>query len=229
MTIFQYKSYGNELSPEKLVVFIHGYKSSMDDVTDNAKQLSMLLPDTVIVTPQATNEYKNNKLHYWYNVSLQDVKHIRRLPETPVDEIVDIYNQGGELLSVQAKAMNLFIDEIQKLYKVENTQTYIAGFSQGAMMAIYTALSRAKKVGGCFAFSGIVAGKDKLAEELASKPEVYMFHGKDDLSVQYKTLDFSVDWLIKHHINIQDYRYDNLSHEVVGDELIKMAEIIKAK
>lgn len=227
MSKFKYKSYGNTLNPKKLVVFIHGYKSSMDDLSPDMGLLSSLLPECVIVTPQSDKHHKNSKVLEWYDVSAYDVERKRRNPQTSVEEIVEIYNKAGEQLTIRAREMNEFIDEMQVLYRLNDECTYVAGFSQGAMMALFTALSRKGRVGGCFALSGIVAGKDCLAKELVSKPDVYMLHGKSDVTVQYKTLDFSIDWLKNHGVDVRVQEYENLTHKIINEEIVFMSQIIK--
>ena len=226
MPVYQYRSYGNVHNPDKLVIFIHGYRSSMDGVLAEATILSALLKNAVIVTPQSNKIRKNNNVREWYNVSEHDKEHKRRNPNTPIDEVIAIYNAAGEQLSVHASEMNGFITEMQSLYGVNDENTYVIGFSQGAMMAIYTSLSRKQKVGGCIALSGIVAGKDCLEKELHSRPDVYMFHGKDDVTVQYKTLNFSLDWLKAHNVNVKAYRIDDMPHIINPSELVQVADII---
>ena len=227
MSNFQYKCYGNTVNPKKLVVFIHGYKSSMSDLAADVGLLSSLLPDCLIVTPQSNKYHKNSGVLEWYDVSVYDTERKRRNPETPIDEIVEIYNQAGEQLSDRAREMNEFVDEMQSLYGLDDEWTYIAGFSQGAMMALYTALSRNGRVGGCFMLSGIVAGKDCLEKELKSRPIVYMLHGQSDITVQYRTLDFSARWLREHGIDVQVREYEGLAHKIVDAELEFVANVVK--
>lgn len=226
MALYQYKSYGNTVNPDKLIIFIHGYKSSMDQISAEAALLAIILKQAVIVTPQSNNMHKNSMIRQWYDVSDYDPERKRRNPETPLEEVVDIYNQAGQMLSERAAEMNDFIDEMQRIYGIDNKNTFISGFSQGAMMAIYTALSRREQVGGCFSLSGIVAGKDRLENDLRSKPPVYMLHGKDDVTVQYKTLDFSINWLQQHDVEVYDVRYDNLAHQITDTEIEFMAQVI---
>ena len=52
--------------------------------------------------------------------------------------------------------MNSFIDEQQKLWNISDENTYIMGFSQGAMISIYTSLTRKTKLAGCIAVAGIM-------------------------------------------------------------------------
>lgn len=227
MAKFKYKCYGNTVNPQKIVVFIHGYKSSIDDLAADMGLLSSLLPEYLVVTPQSDKHHKNSEMLEWYDVSVYDTERKRRNPETPVEEIIEIYNCAGEQLSINARDMNEFIDEMRDLYGIEDNCIYISGFSQGAMMALYTALSRKKRVGGCFMLSGVVAGKDYLEKEINSKPEVYMLHGKSDVTVQYKTLKFSVGWLKNHGIDVNVQEYENLAHKIIGNELEYIAEIVR--
>ena len=53
-----------------------------------------------------------------------------------------------------------------------------------------------------------------------------MFHGKDDVTVQYKTLNFSLDWLKKHNINVKAFRIDDLPHIINPSEIVQIANII---
>ena len=227
MSNFKYRSYGNTINPKKMVVFIHAYKSSMEDLVADMGLLSSLLPEYVIVTPQSNKYHKNSNMLEWYDVSVYDTERKRRNSETPVDEVMEIYNRAGEQLLDRAREMNEFIDEMQSLYGLDDEHTYIAGFSQGAMMSLFTSLSRKGRVGGCFVLSGLVAGKDCLEKELKAKPVVYMLHGKDDITVQYKTLSFSVNWLKNHGIDVQVKEYENMAHKITGDELDFIAEIVR--
>ena len=227
MAEFEYKSYGNVENPQNLLIFIHGYKSSMEAVAEEAERLSNIVPQMVVVTPQSDKFHKNSDIREWYDVSLYDTEHKRRNPQTPLNEIVDIYNRAGEDLSFQAPRLNAFIDQMQHLYGIDDAHTYIAGFSQGATFAIYAGLYRRTEVGAVFALSGIVAGKDSLEKTLHSRPSVYMLHGKSDRIVQYKTLDFSMQWLKQHKVPAQAVIFDDLEHYIRGDELAFIAEVIK--
>lgn len=227
MSKFEYKCYGNTIKPENMVVFIHGYKSSMNDLAADMERLSSLLPECLIVTPQSNKYHKNSDVLEWYDVSVYDAERKRRNPETPVEEVIEIYNHAGEQLSDRACEMNEFIDEVQALYGVNNEHTYVAGFSQGAMMALFTSLSRNGRVGGCFMLSGVVAGKDCLEKELKVKPIVYMLHGKSDITVQYRTLKFSTEWLKNHGVNVYVQEYENMAHKIIADELEFIAMNVK--
>lgn len=214
-------------SIKKLVVFLHGYTSDVADVLPYAKILHKHLKDALIVIPEADmdSEKKTGKKQ-WYALLDVDPDKKRRQPETSVDEIIAIYNKTGLRISAMAKRVNRFITKLQKDYNISNKNTFVMGFSQGAMLALYTGLSRRYKLGGVFPFAGIVCGKDLLVTEHSSYPKVYLFHGKDDLSVQYKTLEFTKKWLKQQGVEWEAFEYDGLDHHLIEDEMVDAARII---
>ena len=230
MNTYKYKAFQAGKKVAKLIVFLHGYNGCIEDVEPFAEMLSAYLPDALVVVPEADMQSERNPLKkQWYALVDIDPDRKRRNPETSTAEIVEIYNKTGTRISEAAKKMNAFISQLQKELKVKNKDTYIMGFSQGAMMAIYVGLTRKYELGGVFPFAGIVCGKDMLEKELASRPEIYLFHGTKDLSVQYKTLDFTKDWLDRHDIDWEAIEYDGIEHKLIEDEMEDAAEIINRR
>ncbi len=228
MCEFEYKSYGKQKGAEKLVVFLHGYNSNIADVEGFAELLAAKLENTLIIAPESDIQSERNPLKkQWYALADVDPDRRRRKPETSTDEIVEIYNRTGQRISLAAKKINTFISCMQKKHKISNKNTYIMGFSQGAMLAIFAGLTRRYKLGGVFPFAGIVCGKDTLEREISSRPDVYLFHGTSDLAVQYKTLAFTKEWLEAHDISWEAVEYEGIEHRLIEDEMDDAAEIIK--
>ena len=222
-----YKTFGCVKNCSKLIVFLHGYNSCIDDVAPYAELLAQRLENTLIVVPEAPMTCERNPLKkQWYALTDVDPERKRRKPETPTDEIVAIYNKTGQRVSKAAKEINRFITALQKQYSISNKNSYIMGFSQGAMLAIFTGLTRRYKLGGVFPFAGIVCGKDELEKEISSRPDVYLFHGTDDLFVQYKTLAFTKEWLETHGVSWEAVEYHGIEHRLIEDEMEDAAEII---
>ncbi len=227
MSDFMYQTFGCEIDASKLVVFLHGYNSCIDDVVPYAKLLAEKLSNTMVVVPEASMVCERNPLKkQWYALTDVDPDRRRRKPETSTDEIVEIYNKTGQRISLVAKKINHFISQLQKEFGISNKNTYIMGFSQGAMLAIFAGLTRRYKLGGIFPFAGIVCGKDMLEQELSSRPSVYLFHGTSDLAVQYKTLNFTKEWLETHGIDWEAVEYHGIEHRLIDDEMEDAAEII---
>lgn len=227
MSDFLYESILIGKKPKKLVIFLHGYKSCIDDLRPYVEILKQQLDDTLVIIPSSGVECERNpQKKQWYALFDVDPLKKRRDPATSVKEIISIYNKLGDRISFVAKKINLFISSIQKQFGISNKNTFIMGFSQGAMLAIYTGLSRSYRVGGVFSLAGIICGKDMLEKELNSNPNVYLFHGTSDLAVQYKTLKYTKSWLDKHNIAWESIEYDGVEHKIIDDEMIDVAMII---
>ncbi|MBR5154337.1 MAG: dienelactone hydrolase family protein [Alphaproteobacteria bacterium] len=228
MNDFLYQSVLIGNKAQRLIVFLHGYNSCIEDLLPSIGILEKELNNTLIIIPSAdmTCERNPNKKQ-WYALNDVDPERKRRNPITSIDEIIDIYNKTGNRISNVSKRLNSFISGLQKQYKITNKNTYIMGFSQGAMLALYTGLTRRYEVGGVFSFAGIICGKDMLEKEISSTPKVYLFHGTSDLSVQYKTLEYTKDWLSSHDIDWESIEYDGIEHRLIDDEMFDTADFLK--
>ena len=229
MAEYEYKTIQTGEKIEKMIVFLHGYNSCIADLEPYAEMLCQRIKHLAVVipTPEMVCERNPNKKQ-WYGLVDVDPERKRRKPETPTTEIVEIYNKTGDRISDVARKLNSFISTMQKEYKVNNKHTYVMGFSQGAMLAIYIGLTRRYELGGVFPFAGIVCGEEKLASEINSRPEVYLFHGTNDLGVQYKTLSYTKSWLDKHDVAWKAIEYDGIEHRLIEDEMADAADIINS-
>ena len=230
MSIYKYKAFKSGDKVNKLIVFLHGYNSCIEDVEPFAESLAKDIDGALVVVPEADMQSeRNHAKKQWYALVDVDPDRKRRKPETSTAEIVEIYNKTGMRISQVAKKMNSFITSLQHELKVKNKDTFVMGFSQGAMLSMYVGLTRKYELGGVFPFAGIICGKDMLEKELSSRPEIYLFHGTSDLSVQYKTLDFTKDWLEKHNIDWEAIEYDGIEHRLIDEEMKDAASIINRR
>ena len=214
-------------TPSKLVIFLHGYNGTIADHQYAIDWMCDKLQNALLIIPQAPEiSDKNPQKNQWFGMIQYDESNKRSQPQTTIEEITDIYNLAADDVKRQSGLINNFISELQKKYQFDDSHTYLIGFSQGAMLTIYTALSRNQKIAGAFSLSGLVAGEKLLQQDIKSFPPLYLFHGEDDMKVQYKTLPYSIKWLQKHNITPQINTYPNLTHKICENEISTIAEII---
>lgn len=228
LSLFDNKCY-KAGEPKKLIIFVHGYNGTPEAIDYAVQMLKDKLNDAVIVVPRAPYpcEKDGNNLQ-WLSFYEQDPLVRFRNPEASVDEIFDIFNRLGGSFAKVAEQMNRFIDEQQALWNIDDAHTYLMGFSQGAMISIYTSLTRRHVLGGCIAVAGIIAGKDRLSREIVSRPRFLVLHGRDDTTVQYKTLPYTEEWLRQNGISFAKHEFDNLAHRMRDDEMQKAADFINS-
>ena len=228
MSLFDNKCYKDE-NPHKLIIFVHGYNGSPETIDYAVQWLRKKLNNAVVVVPRAPFICEKDKENLqWLSFYDEDPQVRFRNPEASVDEIFDIFNRLGNSFAKVAKQMNLFIDEQQRLWNISDDNTYIMGFSQGAMISIYTALIRKRNLAGCIAVAGIVPGMERLEKEMISKPNFLILHGKDDVTVQYKTFSRTIEWFQNHKITFEKVEFDNLAHRMNEEEMQKAAEFINS-
>lgn len=227
LSLFDNKYYKTAQNPQKLVIFIHGYNGSPESIDYAVQALSVHLPQAVVVVPRAPFACeKNGDNLQWLSFYKVDPEAQFRNQATSTQDIFEIFNQLGDDFAKTAAQMNDFIDEQQKRFGISDTQTYVMGFSQGAMIALYTALTRQQKLGGCVMVAGIVAGKDRLAQEMVSRPRLLLLHGKEDQTVQYKTVPETLLWLKSQQIGFEFAEFESLAHRMNELEMAKAAEFI---
>ena len=216
--------------PLKLIVFLHGYNGTIADHQYAIDWLREKVTDTVIIVPQAPQiSDKNPQKKQWFGMLKYDTENKRSFPETSVDEIFAIYNKAAGEVKHCSDYLNEFIDEMQKKFNISDDHSYLVGFSQGAMLTIYTSLSRKNPLAAAFSLSGLIAGSVLLDKDIKSYPQLWLFHGEDDLKVQYKTLPYNVKWLENHHLNPQVCTYSDLAHKICEAEIEEIAKVVNLK
>ncbi len=229
LSLFDNKYYKSIGKPQKLVVFIHGYNGSPEAIDYAVQGLRRKLRNAVIVVPRAPFVCEKNEDNLqWLSFYKEDPQVRFRNPEATVAEIYDIFDRLGTDFAGMATQMNAFIDEQQRIWNIGGAQTYLTGFSQGAMISIYTALTRRQVLGGCIAVAGLVPGYRRLEKEIVSKPPFLLLHGKDDATVQYKTLSATVSWFEKQKIPFMLREFDGLAHRMNEAEMAEAAVFINS-
>ncbi|MBR1756785.1 MAG: dienelactone hydrolase family protein [Alphaproteobacteria bacterium] len=225
--MFEYDSYILGKTPHKLVIFLHGYNGTAATHQYAIDWLKEMLQDAVLIIPHAPEvSDKNPERRQWFGMLKYDPEDTRSQAATSVTDILAIYNNASKEIDSCAAQINLFIDAMQQKYGIDNKHTYLCGFSQGAMLTLYTALTRSADLGGAFVLSGLTAGADLLQTKITARPPLYVFHGENDLRVQYKTLPSTIDWLKKNNILPKVQTYKDLEHRINQDEIQKIANTI---
>ena len=227
MSHFDNKYYKTRGNLNKILIFIHGYNGSPEAIDYAVQELRSRISDTTIIVPRAPHRCEKDATNLqWLSFYKVDPLVRFRAADASIEEIFDIFDALAPDFAEVAAQINLFIDEMQQQFAVDDAHTYIAGFSQGAMLALYASLTRTKPVGGCIMLSGIAAGRPLLEKSIISRPPLLVLHGRDDATVQFKTLPTTLQWLKENNIKYQCCEYAGLAHKMNADEMQKIADFI---
>ena len=146
-----------------LLVLLHGVRSNERDLAGLADYLDPRFV-TVSVRSPLTLGYDQ---YGWYDISF--TAEGVRADETP---------------AIEGKAkLSRFLDEAIEAYGTDPGRVYIGGFSQGAIMSLYLALTEPEKVTGTIILSGrllpMVMNEVASIEVLQGKP-FFVAHGISD-------------------------------------------------
>lgn len=111
----------------------------------------------------------------------------------------------------QLDQLAAFVRKVQNHYGLSGEQTALAGFSQGARMALETSRQHAGLAGRVLAFSGLYA---QAPDSVPEATMIHLFHGADDLLLPVR----EVEAMLQHLGGIQaDVTVDVASQ--VGHEM----------
>jgi phospholipase/carboxylesterase len=152
----------SKAKPKQLVVLCHGLGADAFDLIDLAPAWQHACPDALFASVHAPFPHDSGFGRQWWSVA----------DRTPA--VVDA--------GVRAAAPYLhgFIDAELARVGLPAEAYALMGFSQGAMVSLFTGLRRAVAPRAILAFSGALMAADSLAAELAGRPPVLLVHGEAD-------------------------------------------------
>ena len=149
-------------TPRQLVVLCHGLGADAHDLIDLAPAWSHACPDALFASVHAPFRHDSGFGRQWWSVA---------------DRSPPVVEAG---VRTAARYLHNFIDaELLRLGLSANAYA-LMGFSQGAMMSLFTGLRH--PIGPCaiLAFSGALVAPATLEAELANHAPVLLVHGEAD-------------------------------------------------
>ena len=153
----------NGQPPRQLVVLLHGYGADGNDLIDLGRHWGGLFPEALFVAPNAPEVCAQNPMGFeWFPIGAD------RDPG---------WMQG---IAIAAPVVNEFLEDIWTQTGLGPRDTVLAGFSQGAMLALTVGTALAEPLRAILSFSGAFIASEAFAAGLAAKPPVALMHGEDD-------------------------------------------------
>lgn len=158
---------------KQAVIFLHGYGSNCQDLLSIGESWAEALTDTVFISPDAPDACESFPVgHQWFSIrALENDIAARERQIVPASAILDRY-----------------IDAQLVKWQLAERQIAVVGFSQGAMMALYTMPRRKNPCAAVVAYSGMLIGGDGLTGSAIVKPPVLAVHGSADEVVRPESL-----------------------------------------
>jgi phospholipase/carboxylesterase len=183
--------------PKQLVVLLHGYGSNGDDLIGLAPFFAQALPEAEFLSPNAPFPCELSPFGFqWFG--LED-----RTPEMML---------GGTRLA--AEILDRFLDAELAKRGLSDRDLALVGFSQGTMMSLHVGPRRPRPIAGILGFSGSLIAPQLLAEEIKSKPPVFLVHGTADQVVPFGALAQAESALRDAGVPVQTESRPGLVHSI---------------
>ncbi|MSP82040.1 MAG: phospholipase [Alphaproteobacteria bacterium] len=183
--------------PTSIVVLLHGWGASGDDLIGLAPSWARVLPEAHFVSPHAPEPCDQNPFgRQWFSF---------------VDSSPAVLAKGA---AGARAAIDAFIDAELGRHGLGDDRVALVGFSQGAMMALYVGVRRAKRPAAVLGYSGAMIGGDSLATEIRSKPPILLVHGDADQVVPIDSLNGAMAALAASEVPAQFHVCAGLGHGI---------------
>jgi phospholipase/carboxylesterase len=149
-------------APQYLVVLLHGYGSDGQDLIGLAPLFADLLPEALYVAPNAPQSCDLGAGYQWFPV------------------VYDTELRGFDGIEPVRPVIMAFLEGLWEETGLGPAETFLVGFSQGAMIALDTGLHLRRDLAGILAFSGgtpLAQTPDLRAD---AKTPVCLIHGDSD-------------------------------------------------
>ena len=163
-------------NPQSAIIILHGWQQSGNKMSWMTSQFQTNLPNMAFYYPTGPERSPNGG-YQWFEIPTIGAEMAH--PHMYNRMIKSAINNVGELHSL--------IENISKELTLSYDKIYIAGFSQGGLMAILTALTSPNKIGKAISFSGV---------PLISSP--YLDINKLNKDVKIQIIQGDVDRVIPH-------------------------------
>ena len=188
--------------PLQLVVICHGLGANGDNLIPLAPALARALPHALFVAPHAPEACDlvtpEEGLHARQWFSLRDWR-----PEAMAAGV-----------RRARPVLDQFLDEMLVTHNIAPSDYALIGFSQGAMMSLFTGLRRQTPPRAILAYAGILLDPARLAEEILGRPPVLLVHGDADNVVSVEFSRMAAEVLKRQHVPVELLIEPGLGHAI---------------
>ncbi|WDR01440.1 phospholipase [Devosia algicola] len=198
-------------APKQAVILLHGYGSDGNDLIGLAPHWRDMLPDAVFIAPNAPERVPGHPSGFqWF------------APDFEADSIA-MRQQG---LHAAAPVLGEFLTDFWAQTGLGAEDTILAGFSQGAMMALHFGLSLPEPLMGVLGFSGLFQPADNFGAAHLPKPPVAIIHGDMDAVVAFSLGEAAAATLTEAGYDVDFHSSVGVGHGIAPDGLAFAAAFI---
>ncbi|MFP6712933.1 MAG: dienelactone hydrolase family protein [Rhodospirillales bacterium] len=185
---------------KNLIVMLHGFNSSGDEFSKVSEQFSKHFQNAYVVTPNGPicdgDEYR------WFN--------------TNGSATDNMYFEIEDACSMVNQTVDYYLNE----FNLTPQDVFYVGFSQGAIVALHSGLTRNDQIGGILSFSGQILNAGKLSDSIRSRPPILLVHGANDSTIPVEKISDANSFFMKEKISVKNHICRDLGHNLNKEALV---------
>ena len=186
----------SKAKPRQLVVLCHGLGADAFDLIDIAPAWQHACPDALFASVHAPFQHDSGFGRQWWSVA---------------DRSPAVMETGAR---TAASYLSGFIDAELARLELPTDAYAIMGFSQGAMISLFTGLRRTVAPRAILAYSGALIAPETLKAELTHKPPVLLVHGEADEAVPVSRSYDAEGALVAAGVPVEAHYIQRLGHGI---------------
>jgi len=201
--------------PQYSIIWLHGLGADGEDFVPIAKELNLPIAVRYIFPHAPKQPITLNGgfvMRAWYDISENDL-------EIKQGSSAENGQDVNGIRTSQAEIEKIIAAEQQR--GIPASHIFLAGFSQGGVIALQTGLRSKVRLGGIIALSTYLAMADSLSSESSNVPKnipIFMAHGRQDPIVPYVLGKLSRDTLQQNGFHPEWHEYP-MQHSVCLEEI----------
>lgn len=197
-------------NPNRALIIIHGYGGDGKKMTWMTETLKNRLPNMAFYYPTAPDRALVGG-YQWFKIPItgEQIKE-----KTLYDKMVADALRNVEVLH------NL-VDEIHDTLHLSYQNIYVAGFSQGGLMALLTTLTNPHQLPVAVSFSGVplLLTPDFTLNSVKGKPDILIMQGTNDSIVPADSLKMTTETLLQMQIEPMVRIIKGMTHSINKEAL----------
>ena len=201
-----------EGKPEQAGVFFHGYGADGQDLFNISGVLRRFFPNAAFYFPDAPEELGFFGGYQWFSLDGYD-------PAVLSDPAAgkEYLDSLMPLAEIARGVTDPYMRAVLKHSGVSAGKAVLCGFSQGGLMAVYTALRFPEKLAPAVGLSAVAVmfdGKTFSPDKIVSKPPVTLIHGDADNVVPPAVFELNQQNLRNAGLSVESFVVPDLMHGI---------------
>ncbi|MDR1425969.1 MAG: hypothetical protein LBI70_03190 [Rickettsiales bacterium] len=191
-----------------LMFLLHGYYGNGENIMGLANYFADISDDICFIAPNAPEKIADDG-YQWFPLDAECIT-----PESVSKSVAVNHWIFHDFLKKQ-------IEELSMDY----SNVFLVGFSQGAMVALYTGVRLDARIGGIVSFSGLQPDcADNIKSSWKTEQRILMLHSANDTVVPYECLSYSQNLLKSFGLEITVHTCRNNAGHCIDQDCIAAAK-----